>query len=96
MAEWKVSHEYARDENFFNKCCDALFKMEWEIFNCSYSSQSFEIEAKPRGSLLSKIKIQVDFYHTAKSQTTAIGLNKNLSTAKEIVEEFFNNLECLI
>lgn len=95
MAEWKVSKEYSQDENFFNKCCDAVFKMEWEIFNCSSNSQSFEITAKQRGTLLNKIKIKVEFYETAKNHVSATGLSKNWSRAKEIVEDFFTNLENL-
>lgn len=93
MAEWKVSQEYDRDEMFFNKCCDAIFKMEWEIFNCSFDSLSFEIEAKQRGSLFNKIKIEVEFSDKGKSYVTGTGLSRKLSTAKEIVNNFFTNLE---
>ncbi len=85
MAEWKVSKEYGTDEFFFNKCCDAVFKMEWEIFNCNSNSHSFEITAKQRGTLLNKIKIKVEFYDTPKSHVSATGLSKDWSTAKEIV-----------
>lgn len=96
MAEWKLSKEYSQDGKLFNKCCDAVFKMEWEIFNCSFNSQSFELTAKQRGSLLNKIKIKVEFSNTEKSSVTATGLSKNLLTSKEIVDKFFTNLEILI